>query len=341
MPRVDNLPPALKPFTFFGVDLAEGEGSQAKGTCPFCGREGKFHVNVENSKWDCKAGSCKRTGNAIDFVRQLYEHFLSGSDAGRMEDLAKDRGYLTGVGILQDWGVVTGLMDDWLVPGYDARGTIHNVYRYFRMRDHKTGKLRGNLWPCPNIGWAEGDNHGVFMNLEEVARLHEVERRATYVAPKVAKGVKVKVKVEQPLKEIETVYIVEGCWDGMALEEVLSQTRDDGTNLLPTQRPGVSLLANAMVVAIPGCGAAGEPFKRWLPLFDGKRVVICFDSDHPKEDRGQVVPPVGYSATRKVAGILLAAEHPPKEVLYLRWGDDGYDSSKPSGYDLRDCLNGK
>ncbi len=131
----------------------------------------------------------------------------------------------------------------------------------------------------------------------------------------------------------------EGPWDGMALWEMLGKVKaGEGYKLHPTACEATSLAATVNVVAVPGCGSIGDPFRRWLPLFNGKRVTLCFDSDHPKEHNGAQVPPAGYSACQRAVGLLTECVPPPTEVRYLAWGDQGYDPSRKSGYDLRDLL---
>lgn len=140
-----------------------------------------------------------------------------------------------------------------------------------------------------------------------------------------------------------TVYVCEGIWDGLAWWETLSQAKSTETGLKATANQGASLLADANVLAIPGCGSVGEPFKRWLPLFAGKKVRLLFDSDHPRENEVTHVlsEPAGYGACRRAVEILLRAKPIPEEVSFLRWGPEGYNPSLPSGTDLRDVLTGR
>ena len=135
------------------------------------------------------------------------------------------------------------------------------------------------------------------------------------------------------------VWVCEGPWDGMALWEVLRQAkRTEEGGLTLTGNEEVSLAATVNVVAVPGCGSIGDPFRRWLPLFAGKQVTLCFDSDHPREHEGKMIEPAGYSACRRAAGLLTEAVPPPAEVRYLCWGEQGFDPDRKSGYDVRDLL---
>lgn len=132
-----------------------------------------------------------------------------------------------------------------------------------------------------------------------------------------------------------TVYVTEGPWDAIALWEVLRSTKVTETGYAVTSNPEASLAADANVLALPGCNVFHDS---WASLFAGKRVVICFDSDHPRENNGQVVPPAGWTGAKRLAGKLAGATEPPESIHVLTWGPDGYDPNLKSGYDVRDYL---
>ena len=47
-------PNHLRPYVFHGLDLRHRDGDRnASGDCPWCGREGKFSVEVETGLWRC------------------------------------------------------------------------------------------------------------------------------------------------------------------------------------------------------------------------------------------------------------------------------------------------
>lgn len=135
------------------------------------------------------------------------------------------------------------------------------------------------------------------------------------------------------------VYLCEGPWDAMALWETLRQTKQTEEGLAPTANEEDSLLAEANMLAVPGCNVF---LPDWLPLFAGKRVMLMYDSDHPRKQAktGKLLQPAGYKATQRVAAKLLNCKTPPLEVSYLRWGANGYDKTLTSGYDVRDYLDG-
>lgn len=113
-----------------------------------------------------------------------------------------------------------------------------------------------------------------------------------------------------------TIYVTEGPWDGMALWEVVDAAKD----------------REASVLAVPGCNVFSDA---WLPLFEGKWVVLLFDNDHPKENKGRTSR-AGYDGMQRAAKILAGTA---KGIHYLHWGDEGFDPALPSGYDVRDWVS--
>jgi hypothetical protein len=144
------------------------------------------------------------------------------------------------------------------------------------------------------------------------------------------------VGIYQPSKP--DVYLCEGPWDGMALWEVIRGCKRTEDVLVPTGEESYSLLASANVLAVPGCNVF---LPSWSSLFAGKRVFLMYDNDHPGKHpkTGNTIAPAGYEGMKRVAETLAAYEEPPREIHYLRWGDNGYDPSLPNGYDVRDLLS--
>lgn len=112
------------------------------------------------------------------------------------------------------------------------------------------------------------------------------------------------------------VYICEGPWDGMALWEVAK-----GSSIAPCQ-----------ILAVPGCNVWRD---EWSEFCRGKCVTLLYDSDHPREYVPGRTLRAGYDGMVRVAKRLsgIAAS-----VRWLRWGAEGYDSTRPSGWDVRDHL---
>jgi hypothetical protein len=134
------------------------------------------------------------------------------------------------------------------------------------------------------------------------------------------------------------VYICEGPWDGMALWEALGAAKPgDNDELVVTASKKASLRNTANVIAVPGVTNFAE---YWLPLFEGKTVVLMYDNDHdlknPKSNA--MIPAAGFAAMKRVAGILAASAYTPAAIRYLQWGENGWNPDLPAGLDVRDYL---
>lgn len=286
----DSRPKELKPYLFHGVDLDWRDGGkEASGECPFCGRE-KFSVDVTTGKWRCLV--CDESGNSSSFLRKLWKE----SHHTKFYRVSLSEGRQIRSNTLDSWGVVLSLIDKtWMVPGYNPKGTLQQLYRYV-----DTGDGYYKLLATP------GHSHRLF-------------------------GV--------PLydKSKNVVYLCEGPWDGMALWETWGGLKEVGNSYTITSNVKSSLLADASVLAVPGCNAFD---RKWCSLFSGKRVVLMFDNDHPREHpkTGRPVKPAALGGMERIAGLLASYRKPPQEILYHCWGESGVDLSLPHGYDVRDHL---
>lgn len=291
MPKIAEVPKALKGMAFHGVDLLDLDREQVPATCPFCSKR-KFFASRETGQWDCKV--CGRTGNPQSFLVQLWEE----SWLDLPDEFVKDRSVLD-FNSLMDIGVKRSMADDEIiVPSYGADGKLDNLHRY--AKNYKTGKR--TLYPTPDT------QVGMFG-----ASLVNAKRK--------------------------TLYVVEGPWKVAVLREVLARAkRSADGSLSVTGNVEASLLADADVIGVPGCNTWHE---HWNAIVKNKNVVILFDSDHPREVGGKIVPPSGWNAARLLSGKLAGATEPPESIRVLRWGPDGYDSNSLSGHDLRDAMSGK
>lgn len=120
-----ETPKGLRAFAFHGVDFTSHSGDEAIAECFVCGKP-KLYVNVETSQWQCKV--CGNEGNALDFIRLLYDH--SHARTSDVSPVAEAKGLLFPETPLH-WGVTRSVISgDFLVPGYGADGTISQVYKY-------------------------------------------------------------------------------------------------------------------------------------------------------------------------------------------------------------------
>ena len=117
----------------------------------------------------------------------------------------------------------------------------------------------------------------------------------------------------------ETIVICEGPWDGMALWEVHKEIP-----IFSSQGK------QANIISVPGCNVWRD---EWIKMCKGKDVVMLFDSDHPRLQGARA----GYDGMKRIANRLSGHA---SSLRYIHWGDEGYDKSKPDGWDVRDELSG-
>ena len=285
----------LRPFTFHKVELAV-RGGEAVGECPFCARPGKLGILAETGQWRCVV--CGEAGNALTFLRTLWDRSDAATSVEQLRPLALDRCLLDPM-TLTAWGVCRSLVDGaWLIPGYDQHGKLHQLYRRTPMK-HKDGTWVKTLLPTPDV-WPAGKGHGLHM---------------------ASMGF-------DPNKP--NILVAEGPWDGMAVWEVMRGCKPgDGGHLELTGSEVHSLLADWNVVAVPGCCSFA---REWLAMFKGKRAVLTFDSDHPNSTSGTCA---GFEGVKRAAKLLSGVA---KSVEYLKWGDGGFDPDRKGGFDVRDFL---
>lgn len=283
-----SQPDKLRAFAFHGAALTV-DGTQAIGDCPFCGREGKFSVEVDTGLWRCWVcglGSEAGGGNPLRFVRMIYERAATANVGKRrafLESIAHDRRFLSPQ-TPAAWGMAEGVDGSWLVPGYGPDGRLDQVYR--RVRVLERGKWVWQLRPTPGL-WTEGKIHALHLASKDVD------------------------------PSCQTIYVCEGPWDGMALWEVVRSSQVGSA---------------AQVIAVPGCNVWRD---EWTEFCRGKTVVLLFDNDHPREHVPGHWSRAGYDGMVRIARRLSGVA---SNVRWLRWGPDGYNPNKPSGWDVRDEL---
>lgn len=136
------------------------------------------------------------------------------------------------------------------------------------------------------------------------------------VWPDPGRGHALHLPIEDFDPECPDVYICEGPWDGMVFWDAVR-----GSPIAPCQ-----------VIAVPGCNVWRD---EWTTFCRGKNVTLLFDSDHPREIAAGRTSRSGYDGMARVAKKLSGYA---ASVRWLRWGEDGYDPDRPSGWDVRDHL---
>lgn len=282
-------------FAHHGCDLAE-RGEQLVGGCPFCGKD-KLSVEAATGLWRCFV--CGRSGNPLEFIRQLHAASVAAS-GGWHRELATDRKLLHAA-TAEAWGACKSVVDGgWLVPGYSVRGELTQLYCRRQVKDERDGTWSLVLLPTPGV-WGSGKSHALHMPVGDF----------------------------DPARK--TWFVMEGPWDGMAFWEIARQTRREGDAMQVTGNHAASMLSDANVLAVPGCTTWRDD---WTEACRGKDVVLMYDNDHPVERNGVTTMP-GADGVKRIAGKLAGVA---ASVSWVCWGGGGYDASLPSGFDVRDVL---
>lgn len=144
MPKVSNEPDKLRPYLFHGVDINRGDNDkEALGTCPWCGRDGKFSVNIDTGLWQCF--TCSEQGNVYTFLQKLWEMSVKATLDSELNKLAVDR--RVGSKTLTQWGACLSVIsDEWLLPGYNHEHKLQQLYKYTETTERKL------LMPTPTLG---------------------------------------------------------------------------------------------------------------------------------------------------------------------------------------------
>lgn len=308
MPTKSDHPEPLRPYLAHGVEVTEVVGEEARGTCPFCGREEKFYINARTGQYSCKTcphgeGDVGR-GNAYTFVRRLHEESMAAMPPGLGEYKGIEAERRIEAAVLHEWGMCRSIINgDWLLPAYNFKGEISNLYRWTVVGNRRL-LLPTTTFSIQWFGWQFWD----------------------------------------PSKP--NVYIAEGPWDGMVLRLALSKFRLMGGKLVGTVDPKQSLLSQVNVLAVPGCEqfndawAAALQGKHVALLYDSDHPTRHKRGDKAGQlrlhrDGSKMV--AGYDGMKSATSLLL---NYAATVLYLDWGPEGYDISLPDGYDLRDLFTG-
>lgn len=114
-------------LTRFNVHFSKsnGDGTEAVGDCPFCGKEDHFYINNSNGLWLCH--HCGKKGNQLSFIEMLLPSFQK-SFCGTPEILLASNRHLkpetlrsAGIGYNPQTG-------EYIIPAYKPDGKLHTVY---------------------------------------------------------------------------------------------------------------------------------------------------------------------------------------------------------------------
>ena len=302
MPRVINYPKTLKPYLFHGVDLKWEEGdSQAVATCPFCGRDGKFYISAlpeDSGMWDCKscaAGTDRGGGNLYTFLRLMMSE---GREDG-IEQLVEHRKLLT-ADTVRAWGLKKSLLlDNWLVPGYNAEGKIVQVYRYL----YNNSEQRWMLLPTPEL------HHGL-----HGVNLYDSAKPDVYLC--------------------EGIWDAMALWEVMRMAKL-----EEDKTLSLTGNASTCLYAGANILAAPSCKVFQENWtilfagKYVRTLYDNDHPRIS-----PSTQK-MIEPAAWSGSRAVHQKLSAAEEQPAELKFLAWGGKDrSHDPELPHGFDLRDAL---
>jgi hypothetical protein len=304
---MSNTPEKLKPFEFHGLVLSSGKGT-VNTECPFCNKD-KFFIKVSTGQWSCKTCT-PQGGNIYAFLKRVWEEGMTSTTDEAYEELSKDRNIP--VEELKEWGLcLSPISQDWIAPAHNMKGALANLYKLVQLEEK--GRIKWTAYSTPTCNLHP---FGVLTSKGNYAnKLHK------------------------------TVWVSEGLWDGMKLRSTLKKLRLKGPCDDPLERSQMlvrtgdqskSLVKTDCVIAAPGCGTFNP---EWLDYFEDRNVCLVYDSDHPKKlQGGQKIKP-GFDGMKRVIKLISESAVQPASVYMLRWGPNGYDKHKPTGYDIRDLFN--
>lgn len=306
-------PPGLRAFVFHHLDL-EVKGGHGIGDCPFCGREGKFSVDAQTSQWQC--WSCQSAGNSLTFLRQWHEALRVASPVNppsrpverfRGQDgfrpaLTNGMPYGAGAGPLRGDRFAAQVAADrgLLDPAtVEAWGVVQAPDGAWLVPGYGTDGVLNQLYRRTRI--KDGKGEWVWRLLPTPGVWEDGKAHHLHMA----------ISSYDPTHSYIT--ICEGPWDGMALWETDREPQGN-------------------IIAVPGANVWRD---EWTEMCRGKHVTLMYDSDYPRPLAGGKVARAGYDGMQRVAWKLSGVA---ASVKYLKWGPEGYDPSRPDGWDVRDAL---
>lgn len=324
MPKISELPDTLRPYESHGLKLRYRPGDkEAIADCPWCGRDEKFDINVETGMWRCVVcnegtdnGKPMRGGNAIVFLRMLWERSYEATRPDEWQELATDR-KLVDYTTLTEWFVAKSILNQrWLIPGWNVSGLMMTLYQY------TSNGRRKFLLPTPTLG-----HHLFGMNL------YDHSKPDLYLA--------------------EGLWDPTALWEALATnkrgDNGFTQTANRGASLLSYSNvigmPSCQTFFEAWLPLFSGKNV-------YLVAQNDHEKVTCSQCKKsysyieynrcPHCNSSQTLPskiaPASYNGVIRVARMLGGMREPPLSIHFCKWGEDGWNPSLPSGYDARDYL---
>lgn len=319
----------LTPFMSQGVVFHSLEGTRVSADCPSCARGGgnRFVVYPKDGQFNCVL--CGFKGNSpVQFLQRYWQECRLQTKREDYEVLAQTRRLLDWQ-TARDWGAAKSLLltNTWLLPGYDVKGNVCQLYRYVRGKDGKY--LLKATQDLP---------HGYFRPVE-----FDKDAGAFYICEGPWDGMAFWEVGKQAKENEDGEYERTSDRALTILQDAEVLAVPGATTFLPAWR---SLPADKTAALMYDsdhprvlCGKC-KPAVSWQ-ISKGEKCPKCGADPLPRVHR------VGYDGMRRTANVLAAAPQPPAELHYLDWAGDvtaeeqrGYDKTQASGYDVRDFLTG-
>lgn len=348
----------LQPFVFHGVDCQPVTTGQSTADCPFCQSEGKFGIAVATGQFRCVR--CETTGNVYTFLDQYHRLCYERTNLADYQALAQARG-LSVIGLRAKGFAMSLLKHEWLIPSYNEKGKLANLYRVFEIPIEDDVPTNGHTNGHPRIRYQPSST--------PTCKLQPMGTKTLTPAQK-------------------TRYGCEGPWDDVALFDYLRRHTiragryiriPEPDNLFPNGPISQESLLKAVTIPgslleTQGCWAmpsAGNFQADWLHLFHEHDNVILADNDHPKQyppnhplagqyqlHNGKLLRP-GYNGELRILDLLQDSRNiKPDSTRYIVWGQGdpvpkdgerpptyinelstpGHDSNLADGYDVRDAI---
>lgn len=135
------------------------------------------------------------------------------------------------------------------------------------------------------------------------------------------------------LKQQTTLWVCEGPWDAIALDEALHKVRHTGRSWIAHLGEQHAAKTHG-VIAVPGAGTFNV---EWLQFFRNRDVRLVYDNDHPNKKTGKRA---GWEGMQRVLRIADENGHMAAKLQVLKWGEKGCDLELENGYDIRDLYHG-
>lgn len=280
--RLKSYPKPIQPYLFHGVIFSDLQSPTACGRCFICDKEDHLYVNQTEYLPDWKPGQWKCHSCQEKGNQYTFMQRLHEESINAYNDNPIDDTLAVLSGAK---GIFIPTLLDWgVVPSIITEDLIVPGYSHEGTVSNLYKIIvEEDKWTC--LSSPNSKRHPIGMNR---------------------------------LKGSDTLWLCEGPWDAMTLQDVFydCNVEDD-------------------VLALIGI----QGFQDELALSFPKRIVIAFDNDYPRSlSSGKIIHPT-WKAVQTIQE-MAKSYSPNTAVEVIRWGKRTYhDYDLPSGYDLSDLIH--